>query len=136
MQVGRSYLKILIKKYVSFFNCCGESEKKNSDFYYLQNNDEEKFGNKLTVKTENETTDEKENENKLVDIKEEKKDINFMKAKINLMDDNDLEGLLLTTPVESNLITNKENNAQQLIDEDNKKDIDSSIIINDNENDN
>ena len=52
------------------------------------------------------------------------------------MDDNDLEGLLLTTPVESNLITNKENNAQQLIDEDNKKDIDSSIIINDNENDN
>ena len=59
-----------------------------------------------------------------------------MKAKINLMDDNDLEGLLLTTPVESNLITNKENNAQQLIDEDNKKDIDSSIIINDNENDN
>ena len=77
-----------------------------------------------------------ENENKLVDIKEEKKDINFMKTKINLMDDNDLEGLLLTTPVESNLITNKENNAQQLIDEDNKKDIDSSIIINDNENDN
>ena len=72
----------------------------------------------------------------MVDIKEEKKDINFMKAKINLMDDNDLEGLLLTTPVESNLITNKENNAQQLIDEDNKKDIDSSIIINDNENDN
>ena len=136
LQVGRSYLKILIKKYVSFFNCCGVSEKKNSDFYYLQNNDEEKFGNKLTVKTENETTDEKENENKLVDIKEEKKDINFMKTKINLMDDNDLEGLLLTTPVESNLITNKENNAQQLIDEDNKKDIDSSIIINDNENDN
>ena len=136
LQVGRSYLKILIKKYVSFFNCCGVSEKKNSDFYYLQNNDEGKFGNKLTVKTENETTDEKENENKLVDIKEEKKDINFMKAKINLMDDNDLEGLLLTTPVESNLITNKENNAQQLIDEDNKKDIDSSIIINDNENDN
>jgi len=136
LQVGRSYLKILIKKYVSFFNCCGVSEKKNSDFYYLQNNDEEKFGNKLTVKTENETTDEKENENKLVDIKEEKKDINFMKTKINLMDDNDLEGLLLTTPVESNLITNKENNAQQLIDGDNKKDIDSSIIINDNENDN
>ena len=136
LQVGRSYLKILIKKYVSFFNCCGVSEKKNSDFYYLQNNDEEKFGNKLTVKTENETTDEKENENKLVEIKEEKKDINFMKTKINLMDDNDLEGLLLTTPVESNLITNKENNAQQLIDEDNKKDIDSSIIINDNENDN
>ena len=136
LQVGRSYLKIIVKKYVSFFNCCGVSEKKNSDFYYLQNNDTEKFTNKLTVKTENEIIDEKESENKMMEIKEEKKDIELMKTKINLMDDNDLEGLLLTKPYETNLNNNEnnENNEQQLIDEENKNDKGSSIVINDDDN--
>ena len=136
LQVGRSYLKIIVKKYVSFFNCCGVSEKKNSDFYYLQNNDTEKFTNKLTVKTENEIIDEKESENKMMELKEEKKDIDLMKTKINLMDDNDLEGLLLTKPYETNLNNNEnnENNEQQLINEENKNDKGSSIVINDDDN--
>ena len=132
LQIGRSYLKMLIKKSMSIFSCCGVSEKKDADFYYLQNNDKQRFTNKLTVKTEIETTEGFENEEKLLDIKEDTKDINFMKTKVNIMEDNDLEGLLLTKPFETN-INNNENNEKELIDEEEKG---SSIVINDNDNDN
>ena len=46
LQIGRTYLKMLLKKSTGIFGCCGISEKKNSDFYYLQNNDKHKFENK------------------------------------------------------------------------------------------
>ena len=140
LQIGRTYLKILVKKPTSFFSCCGVSEKKDSDFYYLQNRDKQKFMNRLTVKTENETTEGNEIEDKLIDLKEETKNIELMKTKVKLMDDNDLEGLLLTKPFETNINNNEknenenENNEKELIDEEDKNDKDSSIVINDNDN--
>ena len=75
-----------------------------------------------------------------VDIKEETKNIELMKTKVKLMDDNDLEGLLLTKPFETNINNNEknenenENNEKELIDEEDKNDKDSSIVINDNDN--
>lgn len=129
IQIGRSYLKMLLKKQTSIFSCCGVNEKKNSDFYYLQNKDKEKYVNKLTVKTENETTESLEEKDEIGEIKEERNEIDLMKTKVNLMDDNDLEGLLLTKPFETN-INNKEND---LIDEEEKNEKGSSIIINDND---
>ena len=123
---------------MSLFSCCGVSEKKDSDYYYLQNKDKQKFTNKLTVKTENETTEGNEIEEKLVDEKEETKDIKLMKTKVKLMDENDIEGLLLTKPFETN-VNNNENNEnenieKELIDEEDKNDKDSSIVINDEDN--
>ena len=140
LQIGRTYLKILVKKPMSLFSCCGVSEKKDSDYYYLQNKDKQKFTNKLTVKTENETTEGNEIEEKLVDEKEETKDIKLMKTKVKLMDENDIEGLLLTKPFETN-VNNNENNEnenieKELIDEEDKNDKDSSIVINDEDNNN
>ena len=148
LQVGRTYLKMILKKSSSFFGCCGISEKKNSDFYYLQNNDKHKFENKLTVKTEFDTNEAGEIENKLDEIKsngeENNNDIINMKTKINLMDDNDndLEGLLLNTPA-INTNVNKSNkninndNINDLIDKEsikeNNNDKESSIVVNDNE---
>lgn len=52
IQVGRTYLEILMKEPASFFSCCGVSEMKNQNFYYLQSLKENSIKNKLTVKTE------------------------------------------------------------------------------------
>ena len=153
LQIGRTYLKMLLKKSTGIFGCCGISEKKNSDFYYLQNNDKHKFENKLTVKTENETTDDIRIENKSEEnkseneIKEENNNVDLMKmkTKVNFMDDNDIEGLLLTSPCENNNLrsniknellidkdNNEENNIDKKKDKENKdKDKESSIFIND-----
>ena len=130
LQVGRSFLKILLKKSVSIFSCCGVNEKKNLDYYYLQNYDKQKFQHKLTVKTENDSMNDYDEKNKIIDIKEEEKNIDFMRTKVNLMEDNDLDGLLLTKPFE----TNNENNENELIDEEEKNEKESSIVINDNDN--
>ena len=136
LQIGRTYLKMILKKISSFFGCCGISEKKNSDFYYLQNSDKHKFQNKLTVKTEFDTN-EGEIENKLDEIKnndkENNNDLINMKTKINLMDD--LEGLLLNSPVIDINENNVNDNINDLIDKesikDNKSDKGSSIVVND-----
>ena len=134
IQIGRTYLKMTLKKNNSFFGCCGISEKKNSDFYYLQNYDVHKFENKLTVKTDYETNEGMEIENKLEEFKDNDEDKNNdelmkMKTKINLMEDNDIDGLLLNSPA---INTNENenniniNNINDLIDEEsvkeNKKD--------------
>ena len=146
---------MILKKNNSFFGCCGISEKKNADFYYLQNYDKHKFENKLTVKTEFDTSELGEIENKLDEIKSNGNEINNdiinMKTKINLMDDNDndndLEGLLLNTPAidanENNNLNNNINNdnindnINDLIDKEsikeNNNDKESSIVVNDNE---
>lgn len=143
LQIGRSYLKIQSKKPLSLFGCCGVSEKKDSDYYYLQNSDKHKFQNKLTVKTEIDNTFDGDIEEKNHEIKEDNKDIDLLKTKVNLMDDNDLEGLLLTSPFETNGGNNQNDfiekeSKKDLIDKDNEekkekndKDIDSSIVIND-----
>ena len=52
IQVGRTYLEILMKEPSSFFSCCGVSEVKNQNFYYLQSLKKNDIANKLTVKTE------------------------------------------------------------------------------------
>ena len=143
LQIGRTYLKIQSKKPYSLFGCCGVSEKKDSDYYYLQNSDKHKFQNKLTVKTEIDNTIDGDIEEKNHEIKEDNKDIDLLKTKVNLMDDNDLEGLLLTSPFETNGGNNQNDfiekeSKKDLIDKDNDvkiekndKDKDSSIVIND-----
>ena len=157
LQIGRTYLKMILKKNNSFFGCCGISEKKNADFYYLQNYDKHKFENKLTVKTEFDTSELGEIENKLDEIKSNGNEINNdiinMKTKINLMEDNDnyndndIEGLLLNTPAidanENNNLNNNINNdnindnINDLIDKEsikeNNNDKESSIVVKDNE---
>ena len=52
IQVGRTYLEILMKEPSSFFSCCGVSEMKNQNFYYLQSLKQNDILNKPTVKTE------------------------------------------------------------------------------------
>ena len=136
IQIGRSYLQICSKRPISLFGCCGVYEKKNSDFYYLQNNNKDKFTNKLTVKTENDTMDGFEEKDKIIDVKEETKDIDFLKTKVNLMDDNDLEGLLITKPFETNNNNEiNENNEKELINGEDKNEIEDSIVIKDDDND-
>ena len=105
------------------------------------------------MKTENETTDDnriedKSEENKSEnEIKEENNNVDLMKmkTKVNFMDDNDIEGLLLTSPCENNnlrsnikkeLLIDKDNNEENSIDkkkdkEKKDKDKESSIFIND-----
>jgi hypothetical protein len=122
IQIGRTYLKMTLKKNNSLFGCCGISEKKNADFSYLQNNDKHKFENKLTVKTEVETNEGIEIENKLEenkdnDIEENNDELMKMKTKINLMEDNDIDGLLLNSPViNTNENENNIHNINDLID--------------------
>ena len=119
---------------MTLFGCCGVSEKKNSDFYYLQNNDKHKFEYKLTVKTEGNDF----HEEKILETKDEIKENGLKKTKINIMDDNDLEKLLITpTPeTKANNLENSEKDEKELIDDDNGKDKgdDDSIVINDDEN--
>ena len=43
IQIGRTYLVLLIKGTSNFFGCFGTSEKENPDFYYLQNKKTNKF---------------------------------------------------------------------------------------------
>ena len=52
IQVGRTYLEILMKEPPSFFSCCGVSEMKNQNFYYLQSLKKNDILNKPTVKIE------------------------------------------------------------------------------------
>ena len=133
LQIGRTYLQLLLKRPTTLFGCCGISEKKNSDFYYLQNNDKHKFEYKLTVKTEgNDYYDEK-----ICETKNEIKENGLMKTKVNLMDDNDLEALLISPEPETKA-NNVENKEKELIDDENgkPKDEDESIVINDDENSN
>ena len=76
IQIGRTYLELLLKESFTFFNCCGVSEKKNADFYYIQNKEISFFSNCLTIKNENNIehsnkfkiiNDEKNNDNNIID---------------------------------------------------------------------
>ena len=55
IQIGRTYLEILLKEPFAFFNCCGVGEKKNADFFFIQNKETTFIGNKLTIKNDNDT---------------------------------------------------------------------------------
>ena len=54
IQIGRTYLELYLKEPFNLFGCCGVREKKNADFYYIQNKENVFLFNKLTIKTENE----------------------------------------------------------------------------------
>ena len=53
LQIGRSLLEFKVKSPSKSFGCCGVSEKKSSDYYYMQNKDEIKFDKQLTLKVLN-----------------------------------------------------------------------------------
>ena len=88
----------------------------------------------MTVKTEGNDF----HEEKILETKDEIKENGLKKTKINIMNDNDLEKLLITpTPeTKANNLENSEKDEKELIDDDNGKDKgdDDSIVINDDEN--
>ena len=53
IQIGRTYLEFLLKETFSLLNCCGVGEKKNADFFFVQNKESAFNGNHLTVKNDN-----------------------------------------------------------------------------------
>ena len=73
IQIGRTYLELLLKEPFTFFNCCGVSEKKNADFYYIQNKEISFISNSLTIKNK----DKIEHSNKFK-INEEKNNNNII----------------------------------------------------------
>jgi len=82
IQVGRSYLNILIKKNKKFFECCDVSENPNIYYYYNQNQKQLESDRCFTVKTEgnNEDDDDIENDD---DDDENKSEINIDESKRN-----------------------------------------------------
>ena len=52
IQIGRTYLELILKESFNLFNCCGVGEKKNADYFYEQNKDIGFDGNKLTIKND------------------------------------------------------------------------------------
>ena len=88
IQIGRTYLEMNLKEPFNLFNCCGVKEKRNADYYYIQNKENIFLYNKLTIKNENDI----ECYNKYqLKIKEEKKEnkIDNLITENNLIDGND-----------------------------------------------
>ena len=81
IQVGRSYLNILIKKKQKFFECCGVSENPNIYYYYSQNQKQLENDRFFTVKTE-ENNDDDYNESD-EDDEQNKSEINIDESKRN-----------------------------------------------------
>ena len=101
IQIGRTYMEFLIKGPSNFFGCFGVSEKKNPDYYYLQNKKRNKFEHmkdeiNFTDKYKEEI-DMKKNADETVEKINEYLNLN---TNPNLNEDN-LEELLLT-PLKSN----------------------------------
>jgi hypothetical protein len=61
MQIGRSFIKCLVKVPFSFFGCCTVSETSNFDFYYNQNKIKEEIRSKLYIKSDDDNEEETEN---------------------------------------------------------------------------
>jgi hypothetical protein len=55
IQIGRTYIELLLKEPSVLFDCCGVGEKNNADFFYIQNKETGFIGNKLTIKNDNDT---------------------------------------------------------------------------------
>ena len=86
IQIGRTFLELSIKEPFHIFSCCNVSEKKNADFYYLQNKEKLYLFNKLTIKTEYDV----EHINKCNLQREEEKVIDNLITENNLLDDEDI----------------------------------------------
>lgn len=61
MQVGRSFIRCLVKVPFSFFGCCTVSETTNFDYYYNQNIIKEEIKPKVYEKTDDDFEEENEN---------------------------------------------------------------------------
>ena len=106
IQVGRTYLELLLKERTSdIFDCCGISEKENEDYYYLQNKHKGILHDKLIIKTDNGIIDKYSNEEE-----DEKKTImdnnNFNENDIYLKESQDKNSL------EQNELINKDENEE------------------------
>ena len=73
IQIGRSFLKLLIKKESKFFGCCGISENLNVLEYYQQNQKQIETERVFTVKTEVDESEEIINKSEIEENKEDEK---------------------------------------------------------------
>ena len=64
MQIGRSFIKCLVKVPFSFFGCCTVSETTNFDYYYNQNIIKDEIKAKVYIKIDDDN--EEENENNMI----------------------------------------------------------------------
>ena len=85
IQIGRTYLELLLKESFSIFNCCGVGEKKNADFFFVQNKEEGFILNKLTIRSDYDIEYSKKFKNKIE--KEKPKNINNLETKPNLLNE-------------------------------------------------
>ena len=93
IQVGRTFLKLLIKKNTKFFGCCGVSENPNYLYYHRQNEKEIEKNRFYTVKTEidKESDEEEEKEKEKEKEKEIQKKIDEIKKDNNEKKRNNME---------------------------------------------
>ena len=61
MQIGRSFIRCLVKVPFSFFGCCTVSEASNFDYYYNQNIIKDEIKPKLYIKSNDDNEEENEN---------------------------------------------------------------------------
>ena len=61
MQVGRSFIRCIVKVPFSFFGCCTVSETTNFDFYYNQNKVKDEIKSKIYIKPDDDIEEENEN---------------------------------------------------------------------------
>ena len=61
MQVGRSFIRCIVKVPFSFFGCCTVSETTNFDFYYNQNKVKDEIKSKIYIKSDDDNEEENEN---------------------------------------------------------------------------
>ena len=144
IQIGRTYLELLLKEPFTFFNCCGVSEKKNADFYYTQNKEISFFSNNLTIKNENNI----EHSTKFKIINEENNYTNLIDNLItrpNVIDSEEKNNCSIrlnkgNNKQENNIIDDIDNliyeneNEQSINNDDKRKDIINENIINNSEN--
>ena len=61
MQIGRSFIRCLVKVPFSFFSCCTVSEATNFDYYYNQNIIKDEIKAKVYIKSDDDNEEENEN---------------------------------------------------------------------------
>ena len=143
LQIGRSYIEFLLKGSSHFFDCCGIGEKKNFDYYYIQNKDKILFNHKLNIKNENEN--ENENDLKCNNILKKSEDVgNVSKVKIHdfcqlntnpNFSDEKIEEFFNSpkkTKEDENLMKNEIKNKEEKEEKENKEYKEESIVITDN----
>jgi hypothetical protein len=146
IQIGRTYLELYLKEPFNLFGCCGVREKKNADFYYIQNKENVFLFNKLTIKTENDIQyfnkyqlkrKEEKNQRKIDNLITENnlidgdKDNNIGNKNSNANNDNKNEGNEVKEPKENNNNENSFDDIEKLIYDENEQENN-----NDNNNDN